>query len=579
MTSTTKAVSIAGGAVLAAALTTVMFVASSGVTRVAPGEDLQAAINSAQCGAVIELDAGAAYPANIKLPKKDCTEFITIQSSRAAELPQGQRIDPVAQASLLATLESTVNAEPVIQTATGAHHYKFIGLRIKTQSESVFVYDLVRFGSGRQEQTTPDSVPHHLIVDRSYIHGNGEQETQRAVTLNCADCGVTNSYISNIKARGMDTQAVLGWNGTLRAFILNNYLEAAGENIMLGGADPANEAMIPTLVEIRRNHIRKPMEWKGKGYTIKNLYEVKNCHGCTFDGNLAENNWGGEGQSGIALLLTVRNQEGTAPYSNITNSVITNSIVRNSTGAINLLGTDNEKPSQRANAALIANNVFDQITGPFITINGFPNVTVENNTDLQSCSEGCNTITLYGEQSMNYIHRNNIHDERAYGIFGDGGTQGKAALDKYAPNAIVTGNLVARAYSPWPTGNETVEALTITSDYRTPYPGKGANVDAIIAAMAGVGPTQPTPSPSVTATVTVSPSPSVVPSVSPTVVPLPTATAQPTSTPTVTPTPQPSPVASPSSSPLRICRPDELMTTPPSCRCTTKITGRRCRRF
>jgi hypothetical protein len=517
---------IAGGAAMLAVAGVTMFMLLSG--------GLQSQIDSAPCGSVIELEAGTTIPANIKLPNKNCTDYITIQSSRAKELPEGQRINPATQAELLVTLESTINAEPVIQTMPGAHHYKFIGVRIKTQSESVFVYDLVRFDNGS----------HHIVLDRSWVEGNSNQDTQRGVTLNCADCSVMNSQITNIRGKGMDTQAVCGWNGTLRAQIINSYLEATGENIMFGGADSASEAMIPRNVEIRRNTIAKLMEWKGKGYTIKNLIELKSCIDCTIDANVLENNWGNEGQAGAAIVITVRNQDCRAPWSTIQNGSFTNNIVTNSVGVFNFLGKDNEaeptyiengKPkcgdpgesfgSVRGNAFLVANNVFDKITGSFITINGFYSVTVENNTDLQTCVEGCNTATFYGEPSQNYIHRNNVHDEKAYGLAGDAGKP----MSFYAPNSIITGNVIAKPYAPWPAGNETVAALTITSDYRTPYTGKGADIDKLLAAQAGVGPQPtPTPSPSATATVTVSPSPSATAT--------PTATSTPTATATATPT-------------------------------------------
>lgn len=569
---------IIGGALALAAGTVTMFALLGGATRVAPGESLQAAINSAQCGAVIEVDAGAVYDANITLPKKDCTEFITIQSSRAGELPQGQRIDPTVHGSLLAKLQSVVNAEPVIQTAAGAHHYKFIGVEISTRDEGVFVYDLVRFGGGRQEQATPESVPHHLVIDRSYIHGTRDQHTQRAVTLNCADCQVVNSYISNIKAPGMDTQAVCGWNGTLRAQVMNSYLEAAGENVMFGGADPASEQLNPTLIEVRRNHIRKPMEWKGKGYTIKNLVELKNCVGCTVDANTIENNWGGEGQSGIGVLATVRNQEGSAPYSVIENFIFTNNIVKNMVGALNFLGTDNEQPSRKSRGALVRNNIFEQ-SGAFITISGFDDVIIENNTHLQTCTEGCNTIVFYGQEVSNgFIYRNNVTQEKPYGIRDENGVEGVTALEQRAPGYVMTGNVIATPYTKNPPGNEYPASLTITSDYRTPYAGKGADVDAILAAMAGTGPSQPTPtlptpSPSVTASVTVSPSPTPIPSPSPsatsTPAPLPTATAQPTATPRPSPVVSPSPIASP----LPFCRSGERPGNPPRCRCRFGFQG------
>lgn len=525
-----KQTGVLGGLAALAVTGITVLALSPNIIEVPVGGDIQAAINAAQCGDTVVVQAGGVYPANLTLPNKNCTEFITVQSSRAGELPAGERVNPAIQSLLLATLQSTINAEPVIKTATAAHHYKFIGVHVKTQSPTVFVYDLVRFGEGRQTQATPESVPHHLILDRSWVEGNGEQETQRGVTLNCADCGVINSYTNNIKARGMDTQAVCGWNGTLRAYVLNSYLEATGENVMWGGADPASAQLIPTAIEVRRNTIRKLMAWKGQGYTIKNLVEIKNCIGCTVDGNVIENNWGNEGQAGAAIVVTVRNQDCAAPFSTIQNGVFTNNIVRNSDGVFNFLGEDNEaKPtyedrpghpkcsdpgesygSVRGNGFLVANNVFDKITGAFITINGYYNVIVENNTDRQTCGEGCNTTTFYGEQSLNYTHRNNVHDEKAYGLTGDGSAAGKPTLDKYAPNAVVTGNVIASPYAPWPAGNQAVTALTITSDYRTPYPA-GADIDALLAAQAGVIVSQPNPTPSATATATVTPTPTPTP--------------------------------------------------------------------
>lgn len=560
-------VGVVGAVVLAgAAGATTLFLSSSSV--IPAGGDVQAAINSAACGDVVTLEAGATYPANLTLPNKQCSEFITIQSSRAGELPEGVRINTATQASLLAKLQSTVNAEPVIKTAPGAHHYRFIGVEISTQSESVFVYDLVRFGDGRQAQSTLESVSHHLLIDRSYIHGTNEQETQRAVSLNCADCGVINSHISNIKARGMDTQAVCGWNGTLRAYVLNNYLEATGENIMWGGADPANEQMIPTAVEVRRNLIRKPMEWKGRGYTVKNLVEVKNCVGCTIDGNVIENNWGGEGQAGIGVLATTRNQEGSAPYSIITNYVFTNNLVRNVQGAINLLGSDNEKPSQKGRGALIRNNVFDQ-SGTFLTINGFDDVTIENNTHLQSCSEGCNTILFYGPGISNgFVYRANVTQEKAYGIRDETGVEGVAALEKWAPRYVFTGNVIATPYTKNPPGNEYPTSLVIGSDYRTPYSGKGADIDALLAAQASGaagGGNQPSPQPS--------PSPSPTPTLTPTVTPTPTPTVAPVPSPTPTSTPTPSPQPSPTTSLLPVCKSNQTVGSPPTCRCLTGMKG------
>ena len=73
---------------------------------------------------------------------------------------------------------------------------------------------------------------------------------------------VLDSYISDIKAVSLDSQAIAGYNGAGPFRIINNYLEAAGENIMFGGADPAVTNLVPTGIEIRRNHLYKPLSWR-----------------------------------------------------------------------------------------------------------------------------------------------------------------------------------------------------------------------------------------------------------------------------------------------------------------------------
>ncbi|HEX7295322.1 MAG TPA: hypothetical protein VF251_06185, partial [Pyrinomonadaceae bacterium] len=61
--------------------------------------DLQGAINQAQPGDTIVLEAGAVYTGPFSLPVKSGNQFITIQSSRVSELKEGVRVSP-SQAAL-----------------------------------------------------------------------------------------------------------------------------------------------------------------------------------------------------------------------------------------------------------------------------------------------------------------------------------------------------------------------------------------------------------------------------------------------------------------------------------------------
>ncbi len=59
----------------------------------------------------------------------------------------------------------------------------------------------------------------------------------------------------------MDTQAINGYNGPGPYTIVNNYLEAAGENFMLGGASP-NPQPDPRRHRVHGHHLYKPLAWR-----------------------------------------------------------------------------------------------------------------------------------------------------------------------------------------------------------------------------------------------------------------------------------------------------------------------------
>ncbi len=195
-------------------------------------------------------------------------------------------------------------------------------------------------------------MPHHFIVDRSYIHGTSTQEIQRGVTLNGSEITISNSYISNIHGRGYDTQALCGWNGPGPFHIINNYLEAAGENVMFGGGVPSITNLVPANIEIRRNTFFKPLSWKvghptyaAIQWSIKNLLELKNARSVIIDGNVFENCWTAD-QIGYAVLFTVRSEGGRAPWATVENISFTNNTVKNTDQGIQFLGTDYPNPSR-----------------------------------------------------------------------------------------------------------------------------------------------------------------------------------------------------------------------------------------
>ena len=416
-----------------------------GVIKVSPSQNLQSVIDKAQPGDVIELEAGKVYQGPIKLPSKPGSSFITIRSSRAGELPEDARVGP-AQAALFAKLQSSTAGEAVIKTAPNSHHYRLVGLDISTASGDLRVYDVVRIGDTKQ---TAAEVPHDIVIDRSWIHGFDKQEVQRGVSLNGSEITISNSYINEIHGQGYDTQAICGWNGPGPFHIINNYLEAAGENILFGGADPSIANLIPTKIEIRRNYLFKPLRWNTKDpsyagihWTVKNLLEIKMGRDIVIDGNVMENSWG-DAQIGYAVLFTVRNQEGKAPWSTIENVQFTNNTVKNTEQGFQLLGSDDLNPSQRASGLQIVNNLFTGISNRFFTMTAYNNVTLSHNTHFQ----GGNIMMLYGEPSSSFVYTDNItnRDPKGYGIFGDSVGEGNAALARYVPGHSIKRNIFVGA--------------------------------------------------------------------------------------------------------------------------------------
>jgi len=470
----------------------------SSVILVGRNDDFQQALNHARAGDTLVLQAGAVYVGPFTLPVKSGADFITIKSSRAGELPEGVRVSP-AQSALFAKLQSATKGDPVLKTHAGAHHYKFIGIEFSTTNADVLVYDLIRLGEA-QAQTSLDAVPHHLVIDRCYIHGFATQEVQRGISLNSSETSVTNSHISDIHGRGYDTQAICGWNGPGPFQIINNYLEGSGENLMFGGSNPSIPNLVPSDIEIRRNNFFKPLSWNPahpsfvplpgsfNHWSVKNLLELKNARRVVIDGNVFENNWV-DAQAGIAIQFTVRNDEGGAPWSIVENVKFTNNIVKNSPAALNLLGKDNLQPSQRCTGLTISNNLFTDISGTFLTMSGYYQVTVDHNTHFQSG----NIMSLYGEPSTGFIYRDNLTMRAAsgYGVKGDATGEGTVALSLFTPGYSFRNNvLVGARASDYPPNNFFPPSLNAVGflrpeqgnyrlDSRSPYKHAGSSGAAI----------------------------------------------------------------------------------------------------
>ena len=435
--------------------------ADVGTTHVPAGANLQDAIDRARPGDTLVLDAGTTYVGNFTLPVKTGGQYVTIRTAGAGDgLPRdGQRVLP-AHSPRLAKLKSP-NRQPTLRTAPGAHHWRIQLLELLPTEGGAG--DIVTLGEGGPSQKELSQVPHDLAIDRCYIHGDATTGQKRGIALNSAATTITNSYIADIKAIGQDTQAIAGWNGPGPYTVENNYLEAAGENFILGGSDPPIPGLITQDVIFRRNHLAKPSAWRAEKWQIKNLFELKNARRVLVEANLMEYVWQ-EAQVGYAILLTPRNQDGQAPWVTVEDVTIRQNLVRHAGGALQIIGEDSNHPSGSTRRIRIVDNLFYDVnaanwggTGAFALMGEGPSdIAIEHNTVSQSG----NIILAYGgtraepKPIAGFVFRDNLIRHNEYGVHGADRAPGLDTLQAFFPDAIFQSNVIGGGDSKrYPKGN------------------------------------------------------------------------------------------------------------------------------
>jgi hypothetical protein len=417
--------------------------------KVAANGDLQAAIDSAKAGDTIQLDAGATFVGNFVLPAKTGRAYVTIRSATPdAALPGSDaRIGP-AQAPLLAQIRSS-NEGAALATAPGAHHYRLLFLEFGPNPAGTG--GIIELGDGSAAQHSLAGVPHDLEIDRVYLHGDTGRGQTRGISLNSAATTISNSYIADINAADAPSQAIAGWNGPGPYAIVNNYIEAAGENLRLGGGDTSIPNLVPSDVTLRLNDLHKPPVRLSQTWVIANLIALNNAERVTIDGNVFEFN-GAAVQAGSAVLSMAPNPSGGTPWARVAHVAFTNNVVRHAPAGISILD-----PTRTVADLTVRNNVFLDLSvayggaGRFLQLNGGLDITIDHNTVFQ---DGRSAVYASGAATIGFVFTNNIIPDNGKAVMGEGTTAGIAAIQRYSPGAVWLGNVVAGApASSYPSGN------------------------------------------------------------------------------------------------------------------------------
>lgn len=488
------------------------------LVNVPAGASLQSVLNSAQPGDVLSLEAGATFEGNFTLPVKSGQSLITLRSSRHTDIPVA-RITP-AQEPLLPKI-ITPNVGPVLSAPVGSSYWKFEGILFSQGSIPVdnavgyaWSYNLIELGEGDTagNQKTLADAPHHLEFDRVIVRTRDAQTmTQRGITLNSAHTSVTRSHFADLKWPGTETHCLGGWNGPGPFTIEDNFLEAAGINVLFGGAKPAIPNLVPSDISIRKNFITKKLSWVGKGYTVKNFFELKNARRVIFAENECENTWP-DGQVGWAVIFNTFRDGG---WEVVEDVQLVSNLFRNSTNGVNLAGMDSDMVL-RMRRIMVADNRFENLgfhgqeAKPFQVLNASEDVTIEHNTVTNST----HSMTMDSAGAFKHVRlkfNNNVIPHGDYGVFSNGGPLGMDAMNQRA--------------SSWEMAKNAFVAMPSWAD-KTKYPNNyfpANEADAktllgtdgqAVGARVGITP-QPTPAPAPAPTPTPAPTPAPTPQPAP----------------------------------------------------------------
>ena len=189
-----------------------------------------------------------------------------------------------------------------------------------------------QLGVNGTSQNTVELAPDDITFARLVSEGH---RGKRVFDVNAGqvlfrDCVVRDCY----SPEGNDSQAICVLNGPGPVTIEGGYLEAASENVMVGGDSMKIPGCVPTTITIRGVTFSKPLAWKTAGTPkVKNLLELKTGHDVLVRDCAFSNSWA-SAQDGYCFMFTPKNG------GSLRNVRVEDCTVRDVSAILNITGHD-----------------------------------------------------------------------------------------------------------------------------------------------------------------------------------------------------------------------------------------------
>lgn len=454
------------------------------VIKVRSGDNLQAALDAAATDTSglpvsVLLEPKGSWTGNFVCKPKTHTNTVYVQPDWDSDAELGQGRDMVAtHPDLPQLLTATMTPIPgvtygAILSSVNSDGWSWRGIHFDKTVQRSAIVEL-----GSSTEANPLNVATDWTFDQCRFIGDPTKYQKRALIVNCRKVTIGRCVMKNIGFSGEDGQCILGYNGPGPFTIVGNYLSGGAEPILFGGGTVRSDAMVPSDVIVRGNHVTLDRAaWDASKWTVKNLFEIKNVQRCLVEGNLFENVWT-HGQDGTAIVLKAAGYEGAVPSPPLTRQwelTFRYNVVRNAGSFMATLYSENQ-PTLGTDTLDISHNVaYNLKTGIYTgQARGFgyggpsKNVRVAHNTLPKL---GNAFIYHWNDPAVDAMTGfkciGNLAHEGYYGVFG-GKVPGPGlpTIQAYTPGAAWDANVFEdqpQCTAKYPAGTTMVPAGTLSN--------------------------------------------------------------------------------------------------------------------